>query len=263
MLEITDASEAALAHLMVNRDDLPCITEDEVHVKALLDLRDAGMVKGETDWGHQMFIAMSILPAGIEHYQRARRFRRRFVSLTETADELVCMTYAAVVSHRRKGQDSCVEIADGRVSDYQELARTGLLSIQWADNVPWTVKTTEKGLSYVRGDFMDEENEMSININNNPTFNNTNIGSVANATAKTEPINIEMAVEAIRASDADDDVKQSAEAAVIGMDEATKESNVEKFADALENIASIVKSTTTLGTTLLPLAGNLISKPFS
>lgn len=262
MLEITDAAEAALAHLMVNRDDLPYTTEDEMYVKALLDLRDAGMLKGETDWGHQTFIAISILPAGVEHYQRAYRFRRRFVSLTETADELVCMTYAAVAFHRRKGQDASIEIVDGRVSDYQELARSGLLNIQWADNAPWTVATTEKGLSYVRGDFMDEESEMSININNSPTFNNTNVGSVANAIAKTEPISVEMAVEAIRVSNVDDDVKQSAEAAVVDMGEAAKEGNVEKFADALENTASIVKSTTTLGATLFPVIGELISKFF-
>ena len=193
MLEITDAAEAALAYLMVNRDDLPYTTEDEMYVKALLDLRDAGMVKGETDWGHQMFIAMSILPAGVEHYQRARRYRRRFVSLTETADELVCMTYAAAAFRRRKGQSANIEVVDGRITDYQELAQTGLLGIKWADNAPWTIATTEKGLSYVRGDFMDEESEMSININNSPTFNNPNVGSVANATAKTEPISIEMA----------------------------------------------------------------------
>lgn len=262
MLEITDAAEAALAYLMVNRDDLPYTTEDEMYVKALLDLRDAGMLKGETGWGHQMFIALSILPAGVEHYQRAYRFRRSFVSLSETADELVCMTYAAAAFHRRKGQDTSIEIVDGRVSDYQELARTGLLNIQWADNVPWAVATTEKGLSYVRGDFMDEESKMSINISNSPTFNNTNVGSVANATAKTEPISVEMAVEAIRASDADDDVKQSAEAAVIDMGEAAKEGNTEKFADALENTASIVKSTTALSTTLFPVIGELISKFF-
>lgn len=262
MLEITDAAEAALAYLMVNRDDLPYTTEDEMYVKALLDLRDAGMVKGETDWGHQMFIAMSILPAGVEHYQRARRYRRRFVSLTETADELVCMTYAAAAFRRRKGQSANIEVVDGRITDYQELAQTGLLGIKWADNVPWTIATTEKGLSYVRGDFMDEESEMSININNSPTFNNTNVGSVANATAKTEPISIEMAIEAIRASDADDDVKQSAEAAVVDMGEAAKEGNIEKFADALENTASIVKSTTALGTTLFPVIGELISKFF-
>lgn len=262
MLGITDAAEAALAYLMVNRDDLPYTTEDEMHVKALLDLRDAGMVKGETDWGRQMFIAISILPAGVEHYQRAQRYRRRFVSLTETADELVCMTYAAVAFHRRKGQNTNIEIVDGRVSDYQELARTGLFSIQWADDGPWTVATTEKGLSYVRGDFMDEESGMNINITNSPTFNNTNVGSVANATAKTEPISIEMAIEAIRASAADDDVKQSAEAAVVDMGEAAKEGNIEKFADALENTASIVKSTTALGSTLFPVIGELISRFF-
>lgn len=262
MLEITDAAEAALAYLMVNRDDLPYTTEDEMYVNALLDLRDAGMVKGETDWGQQMFIALSVLPAGVEHYQRVQRFRRRFASLTETADELVCMTYAVAAFHRRKGQGTNIRIVDGRVSDYQELARAGLLNIHWAEDAPWTVTTTEKGLSYVRGDFMDEESEMSININNSPTFNNTNVGGVATATAKTEPTNIEMAVEAIRASDVDDDVKRSAEAAVVDMGEAAKEGNVEKFVDALENTASIVKSTTALATTVLPVIGELITRLF-
>ena len=110
---------------------------------------------------------------------------------------------------------------------------------------------------------MDEESSMSINITNSPTFNNTNVGSVANANAKTEPITIEMTVEAIRASSVDDDTKRNAEAAVVDMGEAAEEGNVEKFADALENTASIVKSTTTLGTTLLPLVGELIAKLFS
>lgn len=263
MLEITDAAEAALIHLMVNRDDLPCTTEDEMYVKAFLDLRDAGMIKGETDWGHQMFIAISVLPAGVEHYQRAQRYRRRFASLSDTADELAYRTYVGAAFSRSKGQDANIEVLEDRVPDYQELAQTGLLSIKWADNVPWFVTTTEKGLSYVRGDFMDEESDMSINITNSPTFNNTNVGSVANATAKTEPITIEMTVEAIRASRVDDDTKRNAEAAVVDMGEAAEEGNVEKFADALENAASIVKSTTTLGTTLLPLAGELIAKLFS
>ena len=109
---------------------------------------------------------------------------------------------------------------------------------------------------------MDEESGMNINITNSPTFNNTNVGSVANATAKTEPTSIEMAIEAIRASAADDDVKQSAEAAVVDIGEAAKEGNIEKFADALENTASIVKSTTALGTTLFPVIGELISRFF-
>lgn len=46
------------------------------------------------------------------------------------------------------------------------------------------------------------------------------------------------------------------------MGEAAKEGNVEKFADALGNTASIVKSTTTLGTTLFPVIGELIAKFF-
>ncbi len=262
MLEITDAAEAALACVMVNRDDMPFSTEDEMSVKAFLDLREAGMVKGETDWGHQMFVAISVLPAGVEHYQRAVRAKRRFVSLSETADELVSRTYAEVEYRRRKGLDGNIAVVENRVSDYQELARTGLLNIQWADDAPWFITTTEKGLAYVRGDFMDEESDMSTNIYNSPTFNNTNIGSYASATAKTEPVTIELAVEAIRSSDANDEVKKSAEVAVVNMGEAAKEGNIEKFADALENTASIVKSTTSLGTTLFPLIGGLISKFF-
>ena len=246
MLEITDAAEAALVYLMVNRDDLPYTTEDEMYVKAFLDLRDAGMIKGETDWGRQMFIAISVLPAGVEHYQRAQRCRRRFASLSETADELAYRTYVGAAFSRRKGQDANIEVLEGRLPDYQELARTGLLNIKWADDVLWFVATTEKGLSYVRGDFVYGESDMSINIMNSPTFNNTNVGSVANATAKTEPINIEMTVKAIRASSVDDDVKRSAEATVVDMGEAVKEGDVEKFADALGNTASIVKSATNI-----------------
>lgn len=262
MLDITDSAEVVLAYAMVNRDDMSFTTEDEMSVKAFLDLREAGMVKGETDWGHQMFIATSVLPAGVEHYQRVVRAKRRFVSLSETADELVSRIYAEVAFRRRKGLDGNIEVVENRVADYQELARTGLLNIQWADNAPWFIITTEKGLAYTRGDFMDEESDMSINITNSPTFNNTNVGSLANATAKTEPVTVELAVEAIRASEADDEVKKSAEAAVVDMGEAAKEGNVEKFADALENTASIVKSTISLGTTLLPLVGELIGKFF-
>ena len=147
--------------------------------------------------------------------------------------------------------------------DYQELARTGLLKIQWADNKPWLAAPTEKGLSYVRGDFMDEESEMSISINNSPVFNNSNVGGLASATAKTEPITIETVVKAIHGSDIDDELKKGAETAVADMGEAAEEGNVEKFAVALENTASIVKSTTTLGTTLLPIVGELIGKLFS
>ena len=55
MLDITDAAEAALAYVTVNRDSLPYTTDDLMLVQAFLELRDADMVKGETDWGHQMF----------------------------------------------------------------------------------------------------------------------------------------------------------------------------------------------------------------
>lgn len=71
-----------------------------------------------------------------------------------------------------------------------------------------------------------------------------------------------MTVEALRASDADDDVKQSAEAAVVDMGETAKEGNIERFANALENTASIVKSATTLGTTLFSVIRELITKFF-
>ena len=130
MLEITDAAEAALAYAMVNRDDMPFTTEDEMSVKAFLDLREANMVKGETDWGHQMFMAITVLPAGVEHYQRVVRAKRRFVSLSETANELVSRTYAEVAFRRRKGLDGAIEVNENRVSDYQELARAGLLDIR-------------------------------------------------------------------------------------------------------------------------------------
>ncbi len=69
-----------------------------------------------------------------------------------------------------------------------------------------------------------------------------------------------MAVEAIRSSDADDDVKQSAEAAAVDMGETAEEGNIEKFADALENTASIVKNTDALGAALFSLASELIAK---
>lgn len=262
MLEITDAAEAMLAYAMVNRNDMPFTTEDEMSVIAFLDLKEANMVKGETDWGHRTFMAIAVLPAGIEHYQRVVRAKRRFVSLSETADELVSRTYAQVAFRRRKGLGGTIEVVENRVPDYQELARTGLLEIKWADNSSWFVTTTEKGLAYVRGDFIDEETDMSISINNNPTFSNANIGSLANATAKTEPITVELAVDAIRSSDADGEVKKRAEVTVVDMGEAAKEGDVVKFANALENTASIVKGTTTLGTTLLPLVAELIGKFF-
>lgn len=258
LLNISNAAEAALAYIFINRDELPYTTTDGMLVQAYLELRAANMIEGVTDWGHQMFNATSIQPAGIEHYQHARRIRRRFAALTETADELICLTYARTAQHRRNGKEDYVDILENRVSDYRELARTGLLDIKWADNEPLFASITEKGISYVEGDFMEEGSNVNISIANNPTFNNTNVGSLANASAKTDPITIENAIEGIRNCEIDSSVKQSAEAAIMDMNTAVEEGSIEKFASALEKVASIVKSTTTLGAILLPLARDLI-----
>ena len=47
------------------------------------------------------------------------------------------------------------------------------------------------------------------------------------------------------------------------MDGAIKKGSVEKFADAQENTVPIMKSTTALGTKLLPIVSELIKQRFS
>lgn len=59
------------------------------------------------------------------------------------------------------------------------------------------------------------------------------------------------------APDIDSELKRRAMAGVSELEDAAKQKDVSKFADAMEKVASIVKNATELGSVILPFAGTL------
>ncbi|MDD4380549.1 MAG: hypothetical protein PHR15_03630 [Atopobiaceae bacterium] len=154
MFEIQAEEEAALAYLMIHDEDLPTTYSDNPWlIKAMLQLRDAEMIDATTDMNHKIAIVFKVLPAGIAHYESVQTARRHFASLNETADELMDVSYVDEKRRRKEEDSPFLATHDGRVEDYRKLGSAGLLDIHWGDNVPWTITMTEKGMSYVRGDF--------------------------------------------------------------------------------------------------------------
>lgn len=265
MFELTEADEAALAYIWIHQDELPVQANGPKNtIRPFVQLRDADMIKAEFDGSYTFAMLEVLRPLGVAHYQRVHKARRRFASLHDTADELISQLAATDTFLRRTHKPVSFEIDEQRVEDYRELANAGLIKAFWADDQPWEISPTDKGLSYVRGDFLDEESEMEINFS--PIINNSNNGTViggASATATTGAVTIDNAIQAIRDSSLDDEEKQHAEATMKELGGAAEAKDVTKFAKALESVSSIVKSTASLGMALLPVAGQLIGKLFS
>lgn len=261
MFELTDEAEAALAYVMLHRLGLPESFDDSIQPShPFIELRDAGFIKMETDMSQKLVMLFDVLPPGIDHYQRVLSARRGFVPLEETANELLSFI-AANRNLRKAGRRNNLFNEDSnRVEDFQSLSRLGLLNVQWADDIAYAYEITEKGLSYIKGWFKEESPLVNVSIENNPTIQGAVSNSESNATSNSNvQITLRMVLQDIKASEVDEEVKRNAEDAVLLLDEATEERNITKFAEGLEKVASVVKSATSLGATLLPYISQLIS----
>lgn len=129
--------------------------------KAFIALQVMGMIKMTTDMSQHLVFFQGMLPAGAEHYDKARRARRRYIALDDSADELIMRLAVQDRALKEAGKPRTVSTNMGSIEDYQDLANAGLLNTRWADDKPYIVKVTSKGISYTEGWF---ENQMMSNI---------------------------------------------------------------------------------------------------
>lgn len=248
---LNNRQESALARIWNAQDLLPedftnwDITDD------LVVLRECGMIDMQTDMSHTLAFVRRLLPEGRNHYQEIRRKRRSFVSLGDSADELIGLL---VADCDRSCSNAPLKYYEGRMGDYQALSRTGLLKVMWGDNGPYNAQITDKGWEYVEGDF---PTEVLMKIENNPTFNNVVFGSDASstssATAETKcNITLGMTIQVIVDMDIEDELKEEAETALKELDAAAKTKDKVSFAEKLEKAASIAKSASALAGVMLP-----------
>lgn len=264
MLGIQAEEEAALAYLMIHDEDSSKTYDDERLVKAMIKLRDAEMIDAESDMSLEIACVKKVLPAGIAHYESVLIARRHFVSLSETADELMDVSYVDEKRRRKDNDSPFLATHDDRIEDYRELGSAGLLVIHWADCVPWTIAMTEKGMSYVRGDFVEGGTVVNnVTTNVNPIISvsggNNSATSSANATATNE-VTLDSVIDAIHRCDLPEDIKDQAEASIDELNRASRERDNPGFFAALEKLASIAKETGVLGSMVLPLLEKLIGR---
>lgn len=270
MLGLDETQDAALAFLALNRDEDGVSTEDEILVRGILALRDAGMAKAQTDWGHQAIFTASLMPAGYEKYEECQRARRGFSPLSESANELLLWTYALYSMRKRVGGKVSIDVRQGRDEDYRELARAGLLSITWADDAPHHVNAiTQNGISYASGDFCGGGGPVNI-INFNPTNNfsptntvnvsggnSTSSADASSSASASSTVTLDNMIDAIRLSGLSLEDLVAAESAVRAMDEAAESKDEKGFLDALEKVASATKNVAAITSTVIPFIGSL------
>lgn len=132
----------------------------------------------------------SMLPAGSEHYDKARKARRWFKPVSDEADCL--MMYLAVQDEeKRKSEDrhTFMSVDFDKDTYYSELSRCGLLNVQWADDSPYLVTVTDEGRIYANGWFQERMDERIQSISVAPVINN-NVSATANAEAEIGDVTI-------------------------------------------------------------------------
>ena len=247
--------EAVLAICRDNKDR--CLNDpNSFEYSALEDLKSNMIDIKETYMGGIRFHGM--LPAGQEHYNEARKERKQFKNVSDAADELLMRLAVEDKRKREAGEDPYVseDLADPNF--YRELQDGELIDVQWADNKPYFVRVTEGGRRYVEGDFMNQQQN-----NFSPTINITNQNQ-ANSNATIEGIAINAAIsELAQLSNVGEEDKRAAESAARELDAAAKSKDKKSFAEKLEILAGILKSSTEIAKILLPFVGNAIHVLFN
>lgn len=221
------------------------------------------MLNVTTDWSRTLIVLMGITPEGIKHYQGIRRARRCFVNISDSADELIGAILANEQLRKNGRRNALFDEGDERVEDFQELSRNGLLNVHWADDKAYFYEATDKGRIYVDGTFEDEVDALNIQVN--PTFNNTVLGSSAESAANatvTNVVSITAVFGSIRESALSEEEKREAELVIVELTDAASGNKVDKFAKALKRVAGIVENANALGKTVLPYAAQMIGQLF-
>ena len=250
--------EAALVYAWMHQDaDARNFTDLGIS-EAFVALKNQDMIEMLTDWSHTLVIFQSLLPAGSEHYDEARKARRWFEPVSDEADCLM-MRLAAQDASKRKSEDEPIFVSADFDKDtyYTELFRHGLLDVQWADDSPDIVTVTDRGRTYANGWFKEQMDKNNQNINFAPVINN-NVSATANAEAEIRDVTIGATVGAILDLDIEQNLKEDAQDAVKQLEKAMKEKNKTKFAEKLEMVASLAKSSAEIATIVLPFVQTAI-----
>lgn len=250
--------EAALAYAWMNQDsNIRNFTNLGIS-EAFIALKNQGMIELQTGWGHSLVIFQSMLPAGSEHYNEARKARRWFKQVSDEADCLM-MYLAAQDAEKRKSEDEPAFVSTDFDKDtyYAELSRCGLLNVKWADDSPYLVAVTDEGRTYANGWFQEQMDERSQSINIAPVINN-NVVATANAEAEIKDVTMGATVRALLNLDIEQNLKDDAQEAVKQLEKAAKDKDKTKFAEILEKVASIAKSSAEIASIVLPFVQTAI-----
>lgn len=145
--------EAALVYAWMHQDADERDFTDLGISEAFVALKNQGMIEMQTDWGHTLVMSRSMLPAGNEHYDKARKARRRFEPISDEADCLM-MRLAAQDANKRKSEGGSIFVSTDFDKDtyYEELSQHGLLVVYWAsDDCLCMATVTDKGRTYANG----------------------------------------------------------------------------------------------------------------
>ena len=226
--------------------------------EAFVALKNHDMIEMQTHMSHTLVMFQSLLPAGSEHYYEARKARRWFEPVSDEADCLM-MRLAAQDTSKRKSEDELIFVSADFDKDkyYAELSRHSLLDVQWADDSPHIVTVTDKGRIYAKGRFQEQMDKNNQNINFAPVINN-NVSATANAEAEIRDVSIGATVGAILDLDIEQNLKEDVQDAVKQLEKAMKEKSKTKFAEKLEKVASLAKSSAEIATIVLPFVQTAI-----
>lgn len=258
MLGISDEMEAALAYVALRmNEDIPTFDDSMMPSEPFIQLKDANMLSLSTDWSHSLVVIHGITSLGIEHHQTVLSKRRAKWPISEEADALL----DAIVANealRRRGREEAFFPEEAAYDDFAALSLKGLLNIRWAEDSPYFYSVTEDGRSCVKGWFLEELEQLKMEVNIAPTFNNQGATATSLSTANNVlEISLSSVIGVINSADIDSELKRRAMAGVSELEDAAKQKDVSKFADAMEKVASIVKNATELGSVILPFAGTL------
>lgn len=257
MRELSLEEEYALTYIWNRRDEIPGDLSGARVTPAMVALSESGYIRMQTDMSWSLAFVQTILPPGRGHYAWARKERKGFRTIRDSADELLLALASEDARLLRQDKEPLLSYHEGHIQDYRQLQRQGLVDIKWADDRPWTVTLTDDGRAYANGDFDNSESEPPMNVEVKPIFNNvinnqpTNANS-ASATTSISDVTLSNTIAALFDLDIDEGTRDEAEEAVKELDKASKGGNGTKLAEKIENAARIAKSGGAIAGVILP-----------
>lgn len=256
MNDLTLEQETALAYLFVHQEELPKDFAGDTHVRAILDLGKRRLVDVTTDLSNSTVFVPFLSEAAASRYSLAREQRRRFQALDDECDLLMLELAAEDKALGKKGQskkERSVSWDLASFSDYQELIHAGLLDADWATNTFIWVKVTDRGRDYAEGRFEQMTGGTVVNIA--PVFNNdgsSHSEASARSSSTIKDVTLGMTIDNIQSLPIDEATRRDAQQAVSELDAASKVKDKKGFAEKLEKVASIAKSSAELAEVILP-----------